>query len=114
MELADLIEGFEKLPAISQRLERIEEKLDRLLEATPVRRFVDISWICAELGCSRDWLRSRLWILPAFGVPDVSGTPKRWKLETWRSWSNDLAAREQVWRALSDDRRREILKEGAA
>lgn len=110
MDVAVLLDSIGRLPELALRLERLEVQMSRLVEATPVRRFVDIGWICAELGCSRDWIRSRPWVLPNFGVAEVSGSPKRWKLETWREWSDELGAREQAWRSLSTAERSRLAR----
>jgi hypothetical protein len=101
MDLATVVSALERLPEIADRLERIEECVRSIEKATPIKRYVDIRWICTELGCSRDWLRTRPWVLPNFGQSEVSGSPRRWKLDTWRAWAEDLSAREQAWRAMS-------------
>jgi len=110
MEVEALLKALEKITEIAPRLDRLEKKLDSLIDATPVRQFIDTEWICAELGCSRDWIRSRPWMLPNFGNPDITGRPRRWKCITWETWKSDLKSREQAWKAMSEIERRRVVK----
>ena len=111
MDVSAFIEHLERIIDIADQLKRVEEKLDRLVEATPVRQIVTASDICTELRVSRDQLRTRPWILPSFGQPDISGRTRKWFIQTWEKWKEDLPAREQAWHSMSDQRRNEILGE---
>ena len=96
-----------------KRLDAIEELLARIAEALPLREYITVDDICHELNCGRDYIRSRPWILPAFGIPDLDGRPRRWRLDHWWIWKADLGAREQAWIQMSDARRREIVEAAA-
>ena len=110
MDIYDLVAALEKVAELPRRLGSVEEKLDQLVAATPVRQYVDIAWICKEIGCSRDWLRSRPWALPNFGHPDVGGRPRRFVRSSWEKWSEDLTARELAWKCMTNAQRQRVLK----
>ena len=109
METNDFIVAVSRLPEVMEYLNRLEDKLDRIIDAVPTREFVDIAWICSEIGCSRDFIRTHPWIAPNFGVPDVSGRPKRWRRETWSVWIADLNERKSAWQEMPAGIRRQIL-----
>lgn len=113
MDIEELVQSLQTLSGLTARLERLEGKVDLLVAATPTKEFISVSDICLELDCSRDYIRRRLWILPAFGVPDLPGRPRRWKVESWQSWKQDLPAREQAWRAMPEAERQRISKAAA-
>ena len=115
MDLADFLTNFEKIAELPTRLESIETKLDRLLISLPHREYITIADICIEIGCNRGYIRTRPWILPNYGIPDLAGRPKRWRLSTWEMWlAQGLEIHRQAWISFSEEQRRRIVKEVAA
>ena len=110
MNFETLLAAINQLPEISARLDRIEYMLSRLMKAVPVREIITCTDICSELHISRDQLRSRPWILPSFGQPDFSGRTRKWFVQTWETWKQDLPAREQSWHSMSDQHRKKIQR----
>ncbi len=110
MDLSTLYVAICKLPGIEARLNRIEQKIDRLMKSIPVRQVVTIEDIMVELDVGRDYLRARPWMLPNFGIPDISGRQRRWLVETWTAWKkSDFDFHEQSWLGMAEDERRRII-----
>ncbi len=70
------------------RAERIERKVDALLEGQDSSEFVTVSDIAREVGRTRQWVHVNPWILP--GPADIDGKPKQWLRAKWDQHKQDL------------------------
>ncbi len=67
-------------------IQRLEAKLDRLLEAIPTREYITMEDIGIMHGWSKSFMYHNQWTMPNFGRSDYPGRERRWLPETVGQW----------------------------
>lgn len=88
--------------AEAQQLNRIEEKLDEILEATRPRT-ITIQGIAEELGYSVSYCRSHtgLWTQPGYGSQRLTHNPITYSYVDWLAWLSEIRRHKEEWEAKS-------------
>ena len=83
-------------------LERVERKLDILLESTPHRKYYTIRDLSIMHGWSASFINRNPWTMPNFGKSDYPGHERRWLPETMEQWFRvPPADRKRQWNMMS-------------
>lgn len=98
----------EWMQRVLDKLDAIERRLSRL-EASQQPQTVSIQDIADDLGVSYEWARSRPWVQPNFGKPDIPGRPKRWKHQTWAGWRDRIDEHQGRWESMTPAKRRQLI-----
>ena len=90
-------------------IQRLEEKVDLLLEAVPAREYITIKDIARKHGWSISFINRNPWTMPNWGKSDYPGHERRWMNETANQWYRvPPTKREREWNQMSIRQRQKL------
>jgi len=90
-------------------IQRLEAKVDRLLEAIPAREYITVKDISLMYGWSLSFINRNPWTMPNWGKSDFPGHERRWLTETAEEWYRVPPARRQMaWNQTSIRQRQKL------
>lgn len=90
-------------------IQRLESKVDRLLEAVPAREYITVKDIAVEHGWSISFINRNPWTMPNWGKSDYPGHERRWMKETAEQWFRvSPEKRQREWNRMSIRQRQKL------